>query len=40
MVNPKFTVNNMADMKEIEDTVGNILIKKLTDAVNDSQYLH
>lgn len=40
MVNPKFTVNNMADMQEIEDKVGTILVKKLTDAINDAQYLH
>lgn len=40
MTNPVFKVNNMADMKEIEETVGTILVKKLTDAVNDAQYLH
>lgn len=37
MVNPKFEVKNMSDMSGIEDAVGEIIVKKLTDAINDSQ---
>lgn len=34
-----FQVRNMKDMEKIEDTVGAIMIKHLTSAVNDSQHV-
>jgi len=39
MNNPKFTVSNMTDMKEIQNIVGVQLTRILTDVVNDSQLI-
>lgn len=40
MVNPTFTVTSDVDIENLEEKVGDIIVKKLTDAVNDAQYLH
>lgn len=40
LVNPHFTVSTTAQMEDIEETVGTVMTKILTDVINDAQYLH
>lgn len=37
--NPTFSVKSSSDMKDIEKTIGDVVVKMLTQAVNDSQLI-